>query len=128
VKGATLIEVLFSLAVVMGGSLAMARVLSSAVAGSNAAARVDHAEARAQTLLESIRVAPESALQCLADTPSESWSRCEKDCNTCLFSVGPAPYRLEKSFVRRQGRVWDAQIAVGWGGGHAVTLRSGVFR
>ena len=124
VKGATLLEVLFSLAVVLGGALAMARVLTSSMAGSASAARVDQAEARAQAVLESIRVAPEPVLACLET--NADWSRCQ--CPACSFTVGPWPFRLEKSFVKHHGRVWDAQVSVGWGGRHQVTLRSGVFR
>jgi hypothetical protein len=126
VKGATLVEVLLSLAIVLGGTLAMAQVLSSSLQGSRSAARIDQAEARAQAVLESLRIAPEVALECLQKT--SDWSECEKLCAACSFTVGPAPFRLEKAQLWRHGRVWDAQLTVGWGGGHAVTLRSGVFR
>jgi len=127
-RGATLVEVLFSLAVVLGGMLAMLSVLSSSAAGSVSAARVDQAEARAQAILESIRVAPAAALECLAVTAPADWSRCQSSCRACTLSVGPWPYRLERGRVALDGRVWDAQVTVGWGGGHAVTLRSGIFR
>jgi Tfp pilus assembly protein PilV len=126
VKGATLVEVLLSLAIVLGGTLAMAQVLTSSLAGSRSAARIDQAEVRAQAVLESLRVAPEAALDCLQK--NSDWSRCQELCHACSFTVGPAPYRLEKAQLWHHGRVWDAQLTVGWGGGHAVTLRSGVFR
>ncbi len=126
-KGATLVEVLLSLAIVLGGTLAMAQVLTSSLQGSRSAARIDQAEARAQAILESLRVAPEAALECLQNHPAD-WSRCQALCPACSFTVGPAPYRLEKAHLWRHGRVWDAQLTVGWGGGHAVTLRSGVYR
>ena len=125
-KGATLVEVLLSLAIVLGGTLAMAQVLTSSLQGSRAAARIDQAEARAQAVLESLRIAPEAALECLQK--NSDWSQCQAQCPACSFTVGPAPFRLEKAQLRRHGRVWDAQLTVGWGGGHAVTLRSGVFR
>jgi type II secretory pathway pseudopilin PulG len=129
-RGATLLEVMISLAVVLGGTLAMVSVLGSSLAGSASAARVDQAEARAQMLLESLRLAPPAALECLAATAPAEWSRCQAGCAACSFTVEPAPYRLvaERSFVKRRGRIWDAQVSVGWGGPHQVTLRSGVFR
>jgi type II secretory pathway pseudopilin PulG len=129
-RGATLIEVLVSLAVVLGGTLAMVSVLGSSLAGATSAARVDQAEARAQQLLESLRLAPTAALECLAATAPRQWGGCQASCAACNFTVGPWPYRLsaEHSFVRQSGRIWDAQISVGWGGPHQVTLRSAVFR
>jgi Tfp pilus assembly protein PilV len=125
-RGATLVEVLFSLTIVLGGTLAMAQVLASSLSGSRSASRIDQAETRAQSILESLRLAPEAALACLEK--NSDWSQCEKLCAACSFTVGPAPYRLEKAQLWHHGRVWDAQLTVGWGGGHAVTLRSGVFR
>jgi len=122
-RGATLVEVLFSLAVVLGGMLAMLSVLRSSLQGSVSASRVDQAEARAQALLETMRILPAKDLECLVANGSGDWARCGEG-----FAVGPWPFRLERSRVLRHGRVFDAQVTVGWGGGHAVTLRTGIFR
>jgi type II secretory pathway pseudopilin PulG len=122
-RGATLVEVLLSLAVVLGGMLAMLSVLRSSLLGSVSASRVDQAEVRAQALLETMRLLPAKDLECLAATPSGEWARCGSG-----FAVGPWPFRLESGGVVRHGRVFDAQVMVGWGGGHAVTLRTGIFR
>ena len=56
-RGATLVEVLISLAIVLVGMAGLFRVLASSIAGSTAASRISQAQLRAQLILESIRVA-----------------------------------------------------------------------
>jgi Tfp pilus assembly protein PilV len=81
-RGATLIEVLISLALVLVGMLALFAVLSSSVVGTSTASRLSQAQARALSIAASIRVAPRPALDCLKATAASSWSNCETICLT----------------------------------------------
>lgn len=96
-RGATLVEILLSLAVVLVGMLAMFRVLASSVQGGASSSHLSQAQFRAETILEAIRSAPSGALACLSSTPPGNWSNCEALCRTlmgatpsaqsCIFTV-----------------------------------------
>jgi Tfp pilus assembly protein PilV len=83
-RGATLIEILISLAVVLVGMLGMFRTLATSVTGSSTASKLTQAQQRAVLIMEAIRVAPTAALICLANTASSGWSSCEATCRDNL--------------------------------------------
>lgn len=83
-RGATLIEVLLSLAIVMVGMLALFRILSSSAVGSGTAARSNQALMRASLLLENMRQAPQPSLACLASNTPDNWTVCETNCRSAL--------------------------------------------
>lgn len=84
-RGATLIEIMISMAIVLVGMLAMFSVLTSAINGSSTASRMSQAQMRATTILESIRQSPSTALVCLASANNATtWSNCETPCKNAL--------------------------------------------
>jgi prepilin-type N-terminal cleavage/methylation domain-containing protein len=90
-RGVTLIEVMLSMAVVLVGMLALFRVLSVASAGSQQSQRFSQALARAQLVIEAMRRAPPTVLQCLATTPATSWTNCETLCRTQWLGAATSP-------------------------------------
>lgn len=82
--GATLIEVMMSLAIVLVGMLALFRILGSAAVGSGTAARSNQALMRASLLLENMRQAPQATLACLASNNPDNWTVCETSCRALL--------------------------------------------
>lgn len=90
-RGATLIEVMIALAVVLVGMLGLFRVLSVSVVGSSSAVRFTQAQARAGQILEAIRVAPPAAVSCLASKTADQWATCETTCLGALSGVLPSP-------------------------------------
>ncbi len=86
-RGATLVEILISLAVVLVGMLALFRTLAVSVIGSSTSSRLSQAHLRASALIEAIRSAPKPALDCLRLNTAPNWSGCE---TTCLTSLGAA--------------------------------------
>jgi type IV pilus assembly protein PilV len=78
-RGATLIEILVSLAIVTIGMLGLFATLSSVSYGSSTSSRLQQAQLRAQTIMEALRTAPEATLQCLAANPG-NWGTCEPSC------------------------------------------------
>ena len=87
-RGATLVEILISLAVVLVGMLAMFRTLATSVNGSSTASKLTQAQQRAVLVMESIRTAPTTALDCLVGNVSSSWGTCEAGCRTTQSSAG----------------------------------------
>jgi Tfp pilus assembly protein PilV len=92
-RGATLVEILLSLAVVLVGMLALFRVLASSISASALGSRMSQAQVRAVAIVDAIRHAPvdssnpsqpvPAVLNCLAGTPIQQWSAlCESLCNT----------------------------------------------
>jgi Tfp pilus assembly protein PilV len=79
-RGLTLIEVLISLALTIVGLLAVFATLSTASVASQSSSRLSQAEARARTILETVRLAPTPALDCLATTAATGWAACETTC------------------------------------------------
>lgn len=92
-RGATLIEVMISLGIVMVGMLALFRILGSAAVGSGTAARSNQALMRASMLLENMRQASQATLACLASNNPDNWSVCETSCRTALTGTS-APLDL----------------------------------
>jgi type II secretory pathway pseudopilin PulG len=90
-RGATLVEILVSLALVVIGLLGMFATLSATSYGSGVANQSSQAEARAHSLIEAIRLAPGPALDCLANTVATSWSSCETTCLVNLPGDGGVP-------------------------------------
>jgi prepilin-type N-terminal cleavage/methylation domain-containing protein len=88
-RGATLIEIMISMAVVLVGMLAMFGVLRSSITGSASAQRLAQAQLRAQTVLESIRQSPNAALSCLAANSPNNWTHCETLCQAALTVKNP---------------------------------------
>jgi type II secretory pathway pseudopilin PulG len=96
-SGATLIEIMISLVIVLVGMLALFKVLSTAVVGSSTASKLSQAQTRAMTILESIRHSPKVALSCLSTTPNPSnWKTCEQTClsqltnqkwDSCIYTI-----------------------------------------
>lgn len=96
-RGATLIEIMISLAVVLVGMLALFRVLATSIVGSSTASRISQAQTRAMTLAESMRHSPTLALNCLANTTGNNWNNCEPIClgqlpnqskpDACIYSM-----------------------------------------
>jgi Tfp pilus assembly protein PilV len=85
----TLLEVLISLGLVVIGMLGMFASLSTATNGSSAASRLSQAQARAQAIVEAIRVSPAATLDCLATTPANNWAGCElTGAGACLTNLG----------------------------------------
>lgn len=80
-RGATLIEILVSLAIVTVGLLGLFATISSVSYGSSMSSRLQQAQLRAQTIMEALRTAPEATLNCLAGNPG-SWATCEASCVT----------------------------------------------
>lgn len=85
-RGATLIEILISLAVVLVGMLALFKTLATSVTGSMTASRLTQAQQRAVLVTEAIRVAPKPAIRCLASTAASGWAACEAVCRANLLS------------------------------------------
>lgn len=92
-RGATLIEILVSLAIVTIGLLGLFATLSSVSYGSSTSSRLQQAQLRAQTIMEALRTAPEATLQCL-QTNYGSWGACETSCvtaqNADMGGYGPS--------------------------------------
>ena len=82
-RGMTLIELLISIGVVLVGMLGMLRVLSASVEGSVSAQRFSQGQSRAQEVIEAMRTAPLSTLQCLVQGTG-SWASCEASCKATL--------------------------------------------
>jgi type II secretory pathway pseudopilin PulG len=83
-RGATLVEILISLAIVLVGLAGMFRILASSVQGSSSASKISQAQYRAETILESIRSSPANGLICLAGTAPGDWGVCEGFCRAAL--------------------------------------------
>lgn len=89
-RGATLIEIMISMAIVLVGMLAMFSVLTSAINGSSTASRMSQAQMRATTIIESIRTSPALALTCLAGANgTPGWQSCEATCKAALTIQSP---------------------------------------
>jgi Tfp pilus assembly protein PilV len=86
-RGATLVEILISLAVVLVGMLALFRTLAVSVLGSSTSSRLSQAHLRASAIVEAIRSAPKPALDCLRLNTPPNWAGCE---TTCLAQLGAA--------------------------------------
>ncbi|MDB4965328.1 MAG: hypothetical protein JWN44_1017 [Myxococcales bacterium] len=88
-RGTSLVEILISLAVVLVGMLALFKTLTTSITGSMTASRLTQAQQRAILVMESIRVAPKTALLCLVSTtPASNWTNCETTCLTALTGFG----------------------------------------
>jgi Tfp pilus assembly protein PilV len=85
-RGATLLEILIALAVVLLGVMGLFRVLSAASRGSTSAQQFTQASARARQILEATRMASATVLGCLAATPATQWATCEALCRQELGS------------------------------------------
>ena len=83
-RGFTLLEVMMSLVLVLIGMLALFRTLSVASKGSQASQRYTQALARGSEILEAMRTAPPSVLNCLIATGATNWPNCEAQCLTFL--------------------------------------------
>jgi type II secretory pathway pseudopilin PulG len=86
-RGATLVEVLISLALVIVGLAGLLATLSTSSVASSQSSRLSQAQLRAQTILENIRFAPKAALDCLASTAANNWVTCESTAsNSCRMN------------------------------------------
>jgi type II secretory pathway pseudopilin PulG len=92
-RGATLVEILVSLAIVTIGLLGLFATISSVSYGSSTSSRLQQAQLRAQTIMEALRTAPEATLQCLQANYG-NWGTCETSCvtaqNADMGGFGPA--------------------------------------
>ena len=79
-KGATLLEVLMSLALLLVGVLGLFKTLTTSIGGTRFASQLGQAQIRASAIIEAIRNAPSTSLTCLVSNPATSWSTCETDC------------------------------------------------
>ena len=96
-KGATLVEILISLAVVLIGMLALYKTLSVSIVGTTTSSRLTQAQLRAAAILEAMRNAPKPALDCLAQNAATNWNGCEATClaneqagaspQSCIFTT-----------------------------------------
>lgn len=81
-RGATLLEIMLSMAVVLIGMLALFRVLSVASKGASAAQKYNQAAARGQQVIEAMRMTPRAVLDCLNNHTADQWAQCEAQCLT----------------------------------------------
>lgn len=113
-RGATLLEIMISLALVLVGMLALFKVLTTSITGSATSSKLSQAQIRLITILESIRHSPidpttgnSPALDCLAlagppvDNIPTNWRNCENAClslltvqshDACLYSMDSFRY------------------------------------
>jgi type II secretory pathway pseudopilin PulG len=83
-RGVTLLEIMFSMAVVLTGMVGLFKVLGSSIRGSQTAQRFTQGQARAEQIEEAIRAAPKTVLDCLVGTPVAGWTACEAQCQATL--------------------------------------------
>jgi Tfp pilus assembly protein PilV len=133
-RGTTLIEVMISMGLVLIGMLALFRVLVTSITGSAAASHFTQAELRAETLLETIRLAPAATLTCLSATASASWSTCGAS-----YAVAAPTDRNGQRYVLdagshvtaggSSGNFYDVTVVIGFSDDnyHTVAVRTGVY-
>ncbi|HWE31235.1 MAG TPA: hypothetical protein VHB97_24680 [Polyangia bacterium] len=133
-RATTLVEVMISMGLVLVGMLALLRVLVTSITGSATASHFTQAELRAATLVETMRLAPASALGCLATTASASWSTCG-----AAFALAPATDRNGQRYVLdgasrvtaggASGNFYDVTVVVGFTDDRyrTVALRTGLY-
>lgn len=134
-RGTTLIEVMISMGLVLVGMLALFRVLVTSITGSAAASRFTQAELRAETLLETIRLAPAATLACLSSTASASWTTCG-----AAYAIASPTDRSNQAYVLdaqshvsaggASGNFYDVTVVVGFSDDnnyHSVAMRTGVY-
>jgi type II secretory pathway pseudopilin PulG len=130
-EGATLLEIMISLALVLLGMLALFKVLTTSISGSATSSRLSQAQVRLITILESIRHSPTDTngipvvMNCLmANTPGPNWSACETLCKSLLtnptqdaciytlqsFSFIPAPDPTGASAHKAGGQTLDRNL------------------
>jgi Tfp pilus assembly protein PilV len=85
-RGATLLEIMISLAVILVGLLGLFKVLGAAVSGSQSARRITNGTERARHVMEAIRTMPNEILGCLVTNPATGWAACE---TLCTQKLGP---------------------------------------
>jgi type II secretory pathway pseudopilin PulG len=89
-RGATLLEIMISLALVLVGMLALFKVLTTSISGTSTSSRLSQAQVRAITILESIRHSPMNTfgnpvvLSCLQTNNPSNWTACETLCKSLL--------------------------------------------
>jgi Tfp pilus assembly protein PilV len=131
-RGASIVEVMISMSLVLVGTLALARVLVTSLTATASASHFTQAEARAAALVETIRAAPAATLACLA-AHDGGWSACG-----AAYAIAPPTDRDGQRYfldgasrVRagKSGRLYDVTVAVGFNDSrpHTVTLRTAVF-
>lgn len=96
-QGATLAEILVTMAVVMLGMGLLFRVLTSSIRGSARAQHITQALSRSQLIMENMRRMPGAVMTCLARQSSNNWAPCEASCmltlgassmtESCVFST-----------------------------------------
>jgi|GEM_PF-3252385 len=98
-RGATLIEILISLLLITIGMLGLFATLSSVTYGSSTSNRMAQAQLRAQSILEAIRLAPDTVLACLANaTDATTWAACEATCvSNQNVDMGGSAYNASSS-------------------------------
>lgn len=117
-RGATLLEILIALAVVLLGVMGLFRVLSAASRGSTSAQQFTQATARARQILEATRMASATVLGCLAATPVTQWATCEGQCRqelgaqaspeSCVFATLSANHQATDRSLQAYQVVFDA--------------------
>jgi len=118
-RGATLVEVMISMSLVLVGMLALFRVLGASIAGSATASRFTQAELRASSLVETVRLAPATTLRCLAAHGSAEWTACG-----AAYAIAAPTDRSGQRYVLdgksrvtvggASGRLCDVTIVVGF--------------
>ena len=133
-RGTTLIEVMISMGLVLIGMLALFRVLVTSITGSAAASHFTQAELRAETLVETIRLAPAATLTCLSATASANWSTCGAS-----YAVAAPTDRNGQRYVLdagshvsvggTSGNFYDVTVIIGFSDDnyHTVGVRTGVY-
>lgn len=92
-RGATLMEILISLGIVLVGMLALFRTLGTAVTGSMTASRFSQAQQRAVLIMENLAAAAaldSSVYSCLVNNAASAWAGCETICQTVTGSSATA--------------------------------------
>lgn len=131
-RGASLVEVMISMSLVVVGALALARVLVTSITAGASASHFAQAEARAAVLVETIRLAPAPALACLA-AHTGRWSAC----GGAYAIVAPTDRGGQSYFLdgtsrvsaSASGRLYDVTVVVAFTDQrrHTVALRTAVF-
>ena len=131
-RGASLVEVMISMSLVVVGALALARVLVTSITAGATASHFAQAESRAATLVETIRIASPATLACLA-AHTGSWSTCGG-----TYAIAAPSDRGGQSYVldgasrvsaSASGRLYDVTVVVAFTDRRrpTVALRTAVF-
>jgi Tfp pilus assembly protein PilV len=132
-RGASLVEVMLSMGVVLVGMLALFRVLATSITGSATAAHLTQAQLRASSLVETLRFQSRATLGCLAATTSTGWSGCGPMLALQSSDRSGQVYRLDPASAvtvsGTNGGAFDIRVVVSFDdrAHHTVVLRTAVY-